>query len=273
MGSRNSKLNPEGEAVPAKLRPLVRRWFDEIRRRKSPNISKKELLINDGVEEDGSNSQPLSVQDNERKSSTSSSDESVASSSKVEDEKSNVQVPVPAEDSEKTSKEAKENKDEKKCDKQDEKDGTGQKEEKEVKVVEKAVVVEEVFVLARETVEDDDEEEEEGNEDEKVTFGSPSFRVYCIPSTENSKEESKYLQSSTMDPIYICIMNLGRQHKRLLKLMHAGKDESMHRNSGSGESVESNSDEVHIYIYITHKRAHIITELQSKIRKKNDIFL
>lgn len=51
-------------------------------------------------------------------------------------------------------------------------------------------------------------------------------------------------------------MNLGRQHKRLLKLMHAGKDESTHRNSGSGESVESNSDEVHIYIYYKQAPTH-----------------
>jgi hypothetical protein len=188
MGSGNSKLNPEGEAVPAKLRPLVRRWFDEIRRRRSSNLSKKELLINEGVEEDGS-SQPLSVHEKERKSITSSSDDSVACSSKVEDEKSNA-APVPAE-SDKTCKEPKEHKDEEKCEKQDEKDGTRREEEKEVRVVEKALVVEEAPVLAEETMEEEEEEEEEGDEDERVTFGSPSFRVYCIPSTENNKEESK----------------------------------------------------------------------------------
>lgn len=192
MGSGNSKLNPEGEVVPAKLRPLLRRWFDEIRRRKDSNMSKKELLVPDqGVEEDVS-SQPLSQHENERKSMTSTSDESVARSSKVEDEKPNV-VPVPAL-SDKTSKDVKEHKDEEKCEKQDEKDGARKEEEKEVKVVEKAVVVEEVLVVVKETAEEeDDEEEEEGDEDEKVTFGSPSFRVYCIPSTENYKEESKYL--------------------------------------------------------------------------------
>ena len=194
MGSGNSKLNPEGEAVPAKLRPLLRRWFDEIRRRKDSNMSKKELLVHEGVEEDAS-SQPLSQHENERKSMTSTSDESVARSSKVEDEKSNV-VHVPAE-SDKTSKGVKErHEDEEKCEKQNEKDVAGKEEEKEVKVVEKAVVVEEVLVVVQETMEEeDDEEEEEGDEDEKVTFGSPSFRVYCIPSTENNKEESKNLES------------------------------------------------------------------------------
>jgi hypothetical protein len=213
MGSGNSKLNPEGEAVPAKLRPFLRRWFDEIRRRKDSNLSKKELLVHEGVEEYAS-SQPLSQHENERKSMTSTSDESVARSSKVEDEKSNV-VHVPAE-SDKTSKEVKErHEDEEKCEKKDEKDlagkGEGKEEEKEVKVVEKAVVVEEVLVVVQETMEEeDDEEEEEGDEDEKFTFGSPSFRVYCIPSTENNKEESKYLESLNGGP-YIYTVHISPQ--------------------------------------------------------------
>ena len=35
----------------------------------------------------------------------------------------------------------------------------------------------------------------------------------------------------------------------MFKLMHAGKDESMQRDNSASDSVESNSDEVHIIYY------------------------
>ncbi|KAH7528178.1 hypothetical protein FEM48_Zijuj05G0044700 [Ziziphus jujuba var. spinosa] len=44
MGCQNSKLSSDAAAVPPKVRPLLRRRLDEMRRRRKHGISKKELL-------------------------------------------------------------------------------------------------------------------------------------------------------------------------------------------------------------------------------------
>jgi hypothetical protein len=202
MGIRNSKLNPEGEPVPAKIRPVIRRWFEKIRRRKNANMSKKELL-KEGVE-DSESSQTHSLHDKERSSTTSSSDESVPISKEIPVEKEELKVapvptrmplPLPLPESDITSKEPEEHKDEEKCAKQDGKDckdAEGEN-EKEDEVVEKSVVIVEKVVVVEETMVYEEEEEEEENEKVRnICPGSPSFRVYCVHSVEDNDEESKY---------------------------------------------------------------------------------
>lgn len=91
MGCGGSKFDPDGEAEPVGLRPLLRRRIDEIRRRKHASVlkddntlSKKELL-KDGGEED-ENSNPHSVHEHSRKS-VSSLEESFVSPATLQETK------------------------------------------------------------------------------------------------------------------------------------------------------------------------------------------
>ncbi|KAG6683243.1 hypothetical protein I3842_12G002200 [Carya illinoinensis] len=189
MGSGSSKLTPEGDAVPAKIRPAIHRWFEDIRRRKNENMSKKELL-KDATEEDES-SRPHSLHDIERKSS-SSSYESIASSMPapiVEDKSIVASGPLESEE----TKLHEEHKNAGLSGKQDDKKDSKEEEDEEKK--QSTVVVEKVVAVVEdhETVEEEEDEEEE-EEDEKgdyVCLGSPSFRVYCVQAAEDNEEESK----------------------------------------------------------------------------------
>ncbi|KAG7951355.1 hypothetical protein I3843_12G002900 [Carya illinoinensis] len=176
MGSGSSKLTPEGDAVPAKIRPAIHRWFEDIRRRKNENMSKKELL-KDAITEEDESSRPHSLHDIERKSS-SSSYESIASS-----------MPAPI-----VEELPEEHKNAGLSGKQDDKKDSKEEEDEEKK--QSTVVVEKVVAVVEdhETVEEEEDEEEE-EEDEKgdyVCLGSPSFRVYCVQAAEDNEEESEY---------------------------------------------------------------------------------
>lgn len=187
MGCNNSKLDPQGEAVPAKIRPLLRRRIEEIRRRRNAitfkvgNLSKKKLL-KDGAEEDdqSDHSSPPSVQDNNESKSISSLEGSIGSS-KV--------APEPVSDI--SSKEFAEVTNQEKSTKEDNKDND---EEKREKVAEPVVILEEVMVVELEEGEDEDEDEDERRvsnvEDSLICPGSPSFRVYCIQSLTDDKDDS-----------------------------------------------------------------------------------
>lgn len=190
MGSGSSKLTPEGDAVLVKLRPAIHRWFEDIRRRKNENMSKKELL-KDATEEDET-SRPHSLHDVERRSS-SSSYESIASSmpAPIVEDKSIV-ASGPSESEE--TKLPEEHKDAGLSGKQDDQ----KKDSKEVKdeekkqstaVVEKVIAVVEDHEPLRE--EEEDGEEEDDEKGDYVCLGSPSFRVYCVQAAEDNEQESE----------------------------------------------------------------------------------
>ncbi|XP_018859404.2 ABC transporter F family member 4-like [Juglans regia] len=190
MGSGSSKLTPEADAVPAKIRPAIHRWFEDVRRRKNENMSKKELL-KDAAEEDES-SRPHSLHDIERRSS-SSSYESIASSIPapiVEDKSIVASGPLESEE----TKLPEEHKNEGLSGKQDDKEDSKEEEEEKKQ---STVVVEKVVAAVEdhETMEEEEDEEEEEEEDEEkgdyVCLGSPSFRVYCVQAAEENEEESK----------------------------------------------------------------------------------
>lgn len=209
--------------MPARIRPVLHRWFEEIRRRRNANMSKKGLL-KDAVEGEESSGRPLSLHDRESESTSSLHESTVPSKAAmpVVEEKSDAAVVLPRPSvSDKTYKESKEHKhDPEICGKRDVKGGGEEEdeEEKENKVVEKAVVVEEVVAAHEEDHHDqeteEDEEEEDDEPDTYICRGSPSFRVYCVHSTDDEEEEE------------------------------ISKKGSRHKNSPStGDSVESNSSE------------------------------
>jgi len=215
--------------MPARVRPVLHRWFEEIRRRRNANMSKKGLL-KDAVEGEESSGRPRYLRDRESES-TSPLRETTASSKAamptVEEKSDAAVVPRPSV-SDKTNKESKEHKhDPKICGKRDVKGGgeeEDEEEKKENKVVEKAVVVEEVVAVHKEDHHDQEtteEEEEEEEDDELDTYicpgSSPSFRVYCVHSTDDDEEEEEE---------------------------EISKKGSRHKNSPStGDSVESNFSE------------------------------
>ncbi|XP_050259301.1 uncharacterized protein LOC126704360 [Quercus robur] len=222
MGIGSSKLNPQREAVPTKLRPIIRRFFEQMRRRRHADMSKKELLKKEVVDDE--NSQAQSLQDKERKSTNSSLDGTVPITKETpktpllpeEDSKSNTSSlnetvpisketpveekklevsPVPESEFERdTSKKPKEHKDEKYAKKSGKDCKDGKEEKEEDKVVEKTVVIEDKVVVVEQTMAGEEEEEDEEDENDKVRYvspGSPSFRVYCVPYEDNNEEEGK----------------------------------------------------------------------------------
>lgn len=146
MGCGGSKLDPEDEAVPPRLRPLLRRRLEEIKKRrqtttlKGDAISRKELLKNEV--EDDDHSPVHSLPDNNETKSSSSRDGSIRSA-KV--------APAPEE-----------------C------------QEEAVNWVD---------------VEGEDDEGD-GEDGRRIAPGSPSFRVYCVESSESDKEDFKDDDSS-----------------------------------------------------------------------------
>ncbi|XP_040986827.1 histone H3.v1 [Juglans microcarpa x Juglans regia] len=226
MGSGNSKLTPEGETMPARIRPVIHRWFEEIKRRRNANMSKKGLL-KDAVEGEESSGRPRSLHDRESESTSSLHKNTAPSKAAlpVVEEKSDAAVVPRPSVSDKTNKESKEHKhDPEICGKRDVKGGRGEEdeEEKENRVVEKAVVVEEVVAVHKEDHHDQETTEEEEEEDDELdTYicpgSSPSFRVYCVHSTDDDEEEEEE---------------------------EISKKGSRHKNSPStGDSVESNFSE------------------------------
>ncbi|KAF5744289.1 hypothetical protein HS088_TW08G00889 [Tripterygium wilfordii] len=181
MGCGASKAGNGGEVVPARLRPLLRRQFEEIKTRnasaikhKGATLSKKQLL-KDGEEGDD---------DDSHKSVSSPEDSPVSpplpepEMTRNEIEEENV-VDLPTPKSAKVAPEPE-------C------------EDNEIanNVMDVAVrVTEEVLVVET----DGEEDEEEGRvirnvEDRYICPGSPSFRVYCIDqSFDDSKDESEFM--------------------------------------------------------------------------------
>ncbi|XP_024019778.1 nuclear polyadenylated RNA-binding protein 3 [Morus notabilis] len=153
MGCQNSKLNRDILAIPPKLRPLLWRKVEELRRRRSAatanggTLSKKELLT-DGVREesDAFSRDHESLHENYERNDTTSSPghESVSSSA------SQPKTIITEEDKKKTS-------------------------EEEIVEPEKTEI----------------NMENEGDQEAKICPSSPSFRVYFIESLDQEEEEKK----------------------------------------------------------------------------------
>lgn len=154
MGCQNSKLNADILAIPPKLRPLLWRKLEEMRRHRSRvvsgtnTLSKKELLTNGEV------LIPPSIDENE------SSKEASVSSSESQ--------PIPEKILKEEAKPETEDENEESSGKDEGKD-----EERDSEVLKPVVVVE--------------EEEEERN----IGPESPSFRVYYIESLDEKEDESE----------------------------------------------------------------------------------
>ena len=167
MGCQNSKLNPDILAIPPKLRPLLWRKVEEMRRRRNvavnATLSKKELLTN------GEAYLPPSSESNK---SVSQEDSVSSLGSQPTPEKILIK--------EEKKPDLKEKKETNKEDENEERSGkdNGRDEEREIEKV-KAVAVEKMVVV---------EDEEERN----ICPGSPSFRVYFIESLGEKESEGEY---------------------------------------------------------------------------------
>ncbi|KAJ9163936.1 hypothetical protein P3X46_023557 [Hevea brasiliensis] len=226
MGCSGSKFDSKAESVPTRLRPLLRRKFEEMRRRKhglslkddgSATLSKKELL-KFGVSDDDNSSQP---QDVDHKSISSQEDhglkvvpppESVETAPKnkmdpnkvvetaplppakpskdVEHDQKAVEVPSPA-GSPKESDESKKQKNiQQDCKDEDKEEGA---EVKAVEAMPGVAEMQETKTTGDENGEETEEEEENGRlgslTQECNCPGSPSFRVFFIESLDNIKED------------------------------------------------------------------------------------
>lgn len=182
----------EGDAVPAKHRPhIIHRWFHEIIARcKYSSMFKKDLLKDEVDENECSG--PHSLHNKERKSTYSSEVSVLSKRATPEAEEEANAAPRPAESSE-TGKKPQVHKEGKMSGKhEDEKKG---KEEDDDKQKDENVagrvlvaVLEDQEILA-----DEEEDEEVNGVHGSITGpGSPSFRVYCVQSTEDTKEDGKH---------------------------------------------------------------------------------
>ncbi|XP_057988594.1 uncharacterized protein LOC110671860 isoform X1 [Hevea brasiliensis] len=248
MGCSGSKFDSKAESVPTRLRPLLRRKFEEMRRRKhglslkddgSATLSKKELL-KFGVSDDDNSSQP---QDVDHKSISSQEDhglkvvpppESVETAPKnkmdpnkvvetaplppakpskdVEHDQKAVEVPSPA-GSPKESDESKKQKNiQQDCKDEDKEEGA---EVKAVEAMPGVAEMQETKTTGDENGEETEEEEENGRlgslTQECNCPGSPSFRVFFIESLDNIKEDDgigKYLQNQKKISAFKGLINL-----------------------------------------------------------------
>ncbi|KAL5543831.1 hypothetical protein UlMin_007615 [Ulmus minor] len=207
MGCQNSKLSGDLMAIPPKLRPLLWRKFEEMRRRRNvvpgTTLSNKQLLI-DGCQEECSTFLASSVHESESRSIASA--ESVATSRSHE--KTGKESDKKCEENEKSKSEGQEEKKTEalKDEDQEENEQNNVKNDEieiDLKVVQ-AVAIEEVVVVkdeerAVEEKEDEErameEKEDEGKDEvregEKIYPGSPSFRVYFIEALENDEDENE----------------------------------------------------------------------------------
>lgn len=188
MGGHNSKLTPEAEAMPPKIRPLLQRKYEEIKARirarklkTDAAPSKKQLLKPEDNEEEEDTSVFQSLQ--------SSPDHSVTSPKvqTVPEKKSSKVAPVLVDHDEIKDQKKEENKPDNSIKENKEKESG-----KAAKVV--PVYIGGVFALEQAT---DGEEENEDQEDMRsinyeMWDSSPSFRVYCQDEpTEFEKELEK----------------------------------------------------------------------------------
>ncbi|KAJ7945662.1 Nuclear polyadenylated RNA-binding protein [Quillaja saponaria] len=273
MGCGNSRLNPDGEMVPARIRPLLKRRFEELRRRKNGvslhggdgTLSKKELL-KDAVEDDESSpTQSLHEKDGnvtslpKPKENGESKEETVVVMVRVPAEKSSKVVPVP--DSESESENSVELNDRKREIELDVKAN----DDKKVGVMEKTeamVKTEEVEAVAEKTrdvkkteerqaehdhhegeADDEKQEDEDDNHGENgrqkpdpnwlLCPGSPSFRVYCIESLDTF--------SSKKEPLDQFASKKESMENKEKEEIVANEQAPSHQKTPSSDSIESSA--------------------------------
>ncbi|KAF5730981.1 hypothetical protein HS088_TW19G00584 [Tripterygium wilfordii] len=184
MGCGASKAENGGEVVPVRLRPFLRRRFEEIKTRNAmamkhegATLSKKQLL-KDGEEEDDDSQKSVSSQEDSQVSPPLPEPEMTRNEVAEENV---VDVATP-----RSAKVAPEPE----CDDKDE-DDDNEIANKEMDVP--VLVKEEVLVMETDGAEDEEVGRLVRNvEDRYICPGSPSFRVYCIDqSFDDSTDESK----------------------------------------------------------------------------------
>ncbi|CAI8599049.1 unnamed protein product [Vicia faba] len=189
MGGNNSRLiNPNGgDALPAKIRPLLGQRFEEFRKRRSnvqgedAELSKKQLL----KDNDGSSEGKCSDQ-NEVSEETQLQKEQPAIISAVAVEKVSQVVPLQVSECGNEEKEKEEEKGHKDHDRIIDKDV--EKKRDEVSIQEN--LYEKVKTKHEEKEEESDEEEEDEDDiGRRIGPGSPSFKIYCTESDEKKEQE------------------------------------------------------------------------------------
>ncbi|ONI07898.1 hypothetical protein PRUPE_5G146000 [Prunus persica] len=184
MGGQNSKLTPEGEAVPPRIRSLLQRKFEEIRGRtkakklKASHTFSKKQLLKDGEQEEVDISVPHSLQ-------SSPEFENLPSPKTPQTLELLPRLP----ELDRRAKQSDED--------QIRRDGAefSVEDDKEAKGVN--VYIGGVFAMG-ETTEGEEEEEDEVNDagmqrNSKIHLcpASPSFRVYCMEPLEIENDDSK----------------------------------------------------------------------------------
>lgn len=181
MGGNNSRLiNPNsGDALPAKIRPLLGQRIEEFRKRRNnvqgedTDLSKKELLKDSNGSFDEKSSDK-----NEVSEETQSQKEQPTVIRAVAVEKLSQVVPLPVSE----------------CGNVEEKKEK-EKEERNGQIETAEVTIQENIYEKRnakhdeEEEEDDEEEEEEDDIGRRIGPGSPSFKIYCVESDEKKEQE------------------------------------------------------------------------------------
>ncbi|KAA8540649.1 hypothetical protein F0562_024432 [Nyssa sinensis] len=174
MGCGGSRLDAEGEVIPARLRPLLRRRIEDIRRRthgvslRGGTPSKKILLVDGSDEDDNSQSD---LEDNAGKAGGSSTDDSLT----PKHWKENVDKATNGDLSKEGSPKATNNTDEKTRDK---------------------VATREDVGTETEEGRDEDDDDEGG----EIGPGSPSFRVFFIDNLADDNKKDGDDGSSNKKP-------------------------------------------------------------------------
>ncbi|KAM1739568.1 hypothetical protein ACFX11_015263 [Malus domestica] len=218
MGGQNSKLTPEAEAVPPRIRSLLQRRFEEMKSRskarklKAASTLSKKQLLKDGDQEEVDNSLPHSL-----RSSPESDKITRPKIPPTLENKSKVAPISPERD--KGTKQA----DDENQNKEQIKTGGTEcsvEDHKEPKGVN--VYVGGVFAMEDTTEGEEEDEDNEGGIRRNSEFfmcpASPSFRVYCMEALEIENDSSKY--DSTTD------------------------EDFKHKKSPSAASADSNVDSV-----------------------------
>jgi len=228
MGCQNSRLvHTDVLAIPPKLRPLLWRKVEEIRRRRGhatapgATLSKKELLREGATREESEAFSNQSVGENE--SSSRDNDHNSVSSSGSPPEKTQPNNNVSDETEKPESIEERHEKD----------DGEISRENG---------VFEEIFNVAErvgieENVDKDEDEDSDDNEDKRnICPGSPSFRVYYI----ESLIEKKKLEDQEVDHPGINEENKEEEEELAHKEEEEDMDE-MQKKWSTASSTESES--------------------------------
>ncbi|KAG5234291.1 nucleolin [Salix suchowensis] len=184
MGCGGSRPENRADVLPAKLRPLLWKRYEEMKRQKnagilkdSPNHSKKELL-KDGVSDGDNSSNHHSPRDNDRGSSSSQEDDVRVAPARNAMKQRLEMLRLP------------------RLDKQDSKHGEDG-EDKTLEAMDTAMkTVNEIEMGVDQNEQDSElEDEEEGRlrsmDESCICPGSPSFRVYFIESSTNTDDEDK----------------------------------------------------------------------------------